>query len=381
MCTNLSITYGCDHSYDTRVPCKKRVCWSTDTVRQRSDHDCSNCLEEEKERLRGSRARAVGRAAGLAVRLFLARKAGREEYINNVRIGLQTIYSCGHGDRDYWSTLDPGEDPLYTKELVIRKTFVCEACRNQERISSDGFAAVQTMDSPEQNLELQELKNRIQQLEEERDELLRNPAAVDSEAINQLLDARTAAQHQSEDLQARLEIALVERNSLQTKLDEQATANDIAIIGLEESLHIANRERHDFEQQCADMAEQFELDAAITASLARPEPAETGDHVDQSVPKDEAAATRRLEEIKSQTVTLLVKGRMLMDERKKLQDFVDACKLDTSATEAQVIPESLAADEKSDSGEIDDDRSSWEDSDEAETLSVGSDDAGRVITP
>ncbi|KAF1946656.1 hypothetical protein EJ02DRAFT_216650 [Clathrospora elynae] len=423
MCIELLIKYSCGHEDHSTVSCKKRRCSQTEKLPQHRTHRCAECLLADTTRLRRERDEARNKtrdaetlsantmsrleAAERGIATLRQERTGHERALNEathkardaergwreasdrvatltrelaeakrkiptndrIHVTVKRTYRCGHETNESWSTGNAAQEAChYQQKLSTRRDENCYDCRHQENANRDAAVARLTRTHTADEQAIRELRVRIEEvgdveaLTQERDELAERLEVIEGEAMAELREIILAGQRQSEDIDAQINVLAVELNEFMRQVDERNATTDVAILDLEERFQTILLENQELDRELARVLQQPRVDANISLRGGCLESNELGRTIGALVPNDELEAARRLEQIRVQLEVPPVNGKILMDKKKMIEQFLKDCGepvADEAAARLSPIQEELVQEE---TGSSDDDvPESWAD--------------------
>lgn len=253
MCTNLIITYDCGHQSKSNLPCGERSCKKTADHSRRSQYDCRPCVTELINRFRRERNEEKQKArddGNVSAKMLQQRKAEREQDLKVatadicVHVDLETTFACGHQDLTTWSratakTAEAANHRSVWRKLENDRDENCGECLGQEEANRDEAFARLTRSHAAETDTVHESRERVDALEEERDELADSLDLVEDEVKAPLEELLSDGQRHTEEVDAQLDILAVEQAEFVRQMDDQNMALEIAILELREELQTA----------------------------------------------------------------------------------------------------------------------------------------------
>ena len=187
------------------------------------------------------------------------RKAEREQDLKVatadicVHVDLETTFACGHQDLTTWScatakTAETANHQSVWRKLENDRDEDCGECLEQEEANRDEAFARLTRSHAAETDTVHALREQMDALEEERDELADSLELVEDEVKATLEELLSDGRRHTEEVNAELDILAVEQAVFVRQMDDQNMALEIAILELREELQTALSER------CAELS-------------------------------------------------------------------------------------------------------------------------------
>lgn len=167
-----------------------------------------------------------------------------------VHVDLETTFACGHQDLTTWScaaakTVEAANHQYVWRKLENDRDENCGECLEQEEVNRDEAFARLTRTHAAETDTVHELREKMDALEEERDQLADSLDLVEDEIKATLEELPSDEQRHIDEIDAQLDVLAVEQAEFVRQMDDQNIALEIAILKLREGLQTALSENNE----------------------------------------------------------------------------------------------------------------------------------------
>jgi hypothetical protein len=278
MCINLVSKYDCGHESESNIPCKDGRCKETAQCNRTKQCSFGKCISTLVDRVRWERTdeRQKARdAESVSAKVLQQQKVERETNSKALaenlctEVRIETTFACAHRVRKLFvrehakhiAMAEAAHQQNLRLDIYPTSDKNCEECRIQEEVNlNEAYArltrahAAETQTVLELREQIEEMGNvgfELEALRRERDDLAARLDMLGGEVVENLRDLLLDDQQQGQDIDAQLNVLIVEHAEFMRQTDERNAAMEIAILALEEELRIVSSQNNEHEAQRA----------------------------------------------------------------------------------------------------------------------------------